>query len=655
MAYREFDQPKVGTPESVDFGVLGRILGGVDKFPHHLIGGDGKGKTNKRPSYKIDTAKAAFSGDQEDIGNHVNSAIDIVGQGGDPTARLQQAEYIANTTQAQKAALDQYKAQLNELQQVAGPDATDPTVVNDLANSAYNHKTRINTRGEIINNIAKQFEDPSQGLVNVGKYNANNFLKLDVLSPTYTDKDEQGNVNIGTERKVTGRLLVPDTKRPQFEGKNGKKVPAVDANGQPIYELRQAETVDEVMPLVNTYFDTNANTKWTVNKVAREEKDKIDQLTADWVSSERNRPDGGVPSKEVVEAKKKLIARDLAKQQVAKEWLQLERPTTVLNNTRTVDEPRQPSAGSMDRFTMQTASSSSQQNLVRQRTSKMSDGTTRKKTDTYTYHTPMKSVSILDDKGVPLKVSIANVSGTNETTGREFASAQTVESAPLNGLNFAIGSKRFRNGKEYIKESNMSAENSKDWHDGVNKRLTVENIKKELISGNDPIIYPWAEVSVPKRKNDFTDLSSKDRAAAERLQELSKITSSDMTEDERNEYATLHVKYNEYIDHNLSTDASNIPQLSQYAKKKGFQNVSQMLQASMTPAERTKFKETSALLEKNKAIARKEIEAEKKGKSTTQPKYSSIQEDAINHVMSKNKGATREQVIDALTKAGKLK
>jgi bifunctional DNA-binding transcriptional regulator/antitoxin component of YhaV-PrlF toxin-antitoxin module len=653
MAYREFDQPKVDKPESVDFGILGHILGGVDKFPHHLIGGDGKGKGNKRPSYKIDTAKAPFQKDQELIGQHVNAAIEAVNRGENPEAVLQKAEQVAAMSQAQKNALEQSKAQTNELQQAYG-NAIDPTPINNSINSAYNDHD-INTRSQVLGEIQKNIADPSEKMFNSEKHTSNIFLSRPEQSLVYSNKDENGNVNTGNERKVTGRILVPDNTRPQYEWKNNKKVPLLDGNGQPVYEMRNASTIEEAIPEAKSLFEADRNyADWTTRQVARSEKGKIDELTAEWISSERNRPDGGVPSKEIIEAKKQLIARDLAERKVAKQLLQLDRPAVVSSNTRSLDEQIQPVAGSLDKFTLQTASSTPQQNLVRQRTTKMSNGTSTKKIDTYTYHTPMKSVNILDDKGNQLKVSLSNVSGTNETTGGEFASAQTVEAAPLNSLNFAIGNKKFKNGKAYVSESNVSADKSKNWYDGVNKTLSVENIKKELLKGNDTVIYPWAEVSVPKRKNDLTDLSTKDKLSAERLQVLSKIPASEMSEEERIEYGTLHVKFNEYIDHNLSTDASNIPQLNQYAKKKGFQNVSQMLQASMTPEERAKFRETSALLEKNKAIARKEIEQGNTGATKPQKTiHPEIKLSLIDQIKKEMPNATPEQWVVEYKKRSK--
>lgn len=385
-------------------------------------------------------------------------------------------------------------------------------------------------------------------------------------------------------------------------GMSEQKMP--DGTTRKIQKLAPITSTDDMISegYVDDYFKFHPLQKAAyVKSVTDEEVDAAIKL-----ANEKRLKDGDRPnlSKENMGD---AIRDEIAQQKAAKDLLDANKGINDVRTALKREKQPAPAAGSMDKFTIQTASSSPQQNLVRERSSKMSDGTTKRVVGTYSYHTPMKSVAILDDKGNPLKVSVSNVSGTNETTGREFATAQTVEGAPLNGLNFAIGNRVFKNGKLITRESNVSADKSKDWYAGVDKVLSVENLKKEILKDKDPVIYPWAEVSVPKRRNDFTDLSPKDRQSAERLQELSKIPPGDLTPEQREEYANLHVKYNEYIDHNVSTDASNIPQLNQYAKKKGFSSVSKMLEAQMSPEERQKFRKTVETLERNKAIAKKEI------------------------------------------------
>ena len=294
----------------------------------------------KKPSFKIDKVDGSpFSKDQQKMGILINGAMDAINRGENPEPYTEKAQQISNTGKAQKNALDQIKLQVNELQQTYPDGIVNPIPVNDNINSAYNDHDD-ETRDQAISEAANNLKDPSVRMINTDKFYANKLLKMAPVTVDYTEKDEFGNVNVGTERKVSGRLLVPDIKRPQFEGKNGKKVPAVDANGQPIYQLRPAETVDDVIPLVQAAFGEDPiMAQWKVNQVSREEKKTIDDITNEWISSERNRPDGGIPDKETIEAKRQIIARDLAEKKIAKQWLQSERPTTVLNNTRTVNEP----------------------------------------------------------------------------------------------------------------------------------------------------------------------------------------------------------------------------------------------------------------------------------------------------------------------------
>ena len=334
-----FDQPELLGKWEGDSAPLHQAIAKIGKGESVLERGLEK-KNPKTPSYKIDPVKGSpFKKDNDKIGKLVAQAVESVGRGEDPIQYTTKAEQITNTGLAQKNALDQIKLQLNEIQQTYPDGVVNPIPVNDNINSAYNDHDD-ETRDQAISEAANNLKDPSVRMINSDRFYANKLLKMAPVTVDYTEKDEFGNVNVGTERKVSGRLLVPDIKRPQFEGKNGKKVPAVDANGQPIYQLRPAETVDDVIPLVQAAFrEDPIMAQWKVNQVSREEKKTIDDITNEWISSERNRPDGGIPDKETIEAKRQIIARDLAEKKIAKQWLQSERPTTVLNNTRTVDKP----------------------------------------------------------------------------------------------------------------------------------------------------------------------------------------------------------------------------------------------------------------------------------------------------------------------------
>ena len=334
-----FDQPELLGKWEGDSAPLHQAIAKIGKGESVLERGLEK-KNPKTPSYKIDPVKGSpFKKDNDKIGKLVAQAAEAVGRGEDPIQYTTKYEQIANTGFAQKNALDQIKLQVNELQQTYG-SAIDPTPVSKEINLAYNDHDD-ETRGTAIESASKYIADPSEKMFNSEKHTSNIFLARPEQSLVYTNKDESGNVNIGNERKVTGRLLVPDTKRPQYEYKNNKKVPLVDANGQPVYEMRNATTIDDALPEAKALFDNDRNyADWTTKQVAKIDKGTIDELTAEWVSSERNRPDGGVPSKEIIEAKKQLIARDLAERKVAKQLLQLDRGATISSPTRTLDEPK---------------------------------------------------------------------------------------------------------------------------------------------------------------------------------------------------------------------------------------------------------------------------------------------------------------------------
>lgn len=298
----------------------------------------------KKPSFKIDKVDGSpFSKDQQKMGILINGAMDAINRGENPEPYTEKAQQISNTGKAQKNALDQLKLQTNELQQAYGADVIDTTPVSKEINSAYNDHDD-ETRGVAIGEAAKHIADPSIGMFKADTFYAKKLLDIKPVEYTYSDKNERGIVNEGTDRKVIGRLVVPDTKRPQYERKNGSLSPVLDANGQPVYEMRNASTIDDIIPMVRATLDNDKNAaQWAVNQTARTEKDEIEKITKNWIDSEVNRPDGGMPDKQTIEAKKQIVARDLTEKKIAKQWLQLDRQgTTTISNTISLDEPRQP-------------------------------------------------------------------------------------------------------------------------------------------------------------------------------------------------------------------------------------------------------------------------------------------------------------------------
>jgi len=304
----------------------------------------------KKPSFKIDKVDGSpFSKDQQKMGILINGAMDAINRGENPEPYTEKAQQISNTGKAQKNALDQLKLQTNELQQAYGADVIDTTPVSKEINSAYNDHDD-ETRGVAIGEAAKHIADPSIGMFKADTFYAKKLLDIKPVDYTYSDKNERGIVNEGTDRKVIGRLVVPDTKRPQYERKNGSLSPVLDANGQPVYEMRNASTIDDIIPMVRATFDNDKNAaQWAVNQTARTEKDEIEKITKNWIDSEVNRPDGGMPDKQTIEAKKQIVARDLTEKKIAKQWLQLDRQgTTTISNTRSLDELKQSTGGQKD-------------------------------------------------------------------------------------------------------------------------------------------------------------------------------------------------------------------------------------------------------------------------------------------------------------------
>jgi len=174
-------------------------------------------KKAKKPSFKIDKVDGSpFSKDQQKMGALINGAMDAVNRGENPEPYTEKAQQISNTGKAQKNALDQLKLQTNELQQTYGADVIDTTPVSKEINSAYNDHDD-ETRGVAIGEAAKHIADPSIGMFKADTFYAKKLLDIKPVDYTYSDKNERGIMNEGTDRKVIGRLVVPDTKRPQYE------------------------------------------------------------------------------------------------------------------------------------------------------------------------------------------------------------------------------------------------------------------------------------------------------------------------------------------------------------------------------------------------------------------------------------------------------
>lgn len=634
-----FDEPELLGKWEGDSAPMHQAIANIARGSDILSDGLKKQRP-KTPSYKIDTAKAPFQKDQELIGQHVTAAIEAVNRGENPEAVLQKAEQVAAMSQAQKNALEQSKVQTNELQQAYG-NAIDPTPINNSINSAYNDHD-INTRGQVLGDIQKNIADPSEKMFNSEKHTSNIFLSRPEQSLVYTNKDENGNVNIGNERKVTGRLLVPDTKRPQYEFKNNKKVPLVDANGQPVYEMRNATTIDDALPEAKALFDNDRNyADWTTKQVARSDKETIDQLTADWISSERNRPDGGVPSKEVIEAKKQLIARDLAERKVAKQLLQLDRGATVSSPTRTLDEPRQQTKA--DRDSVWDINSMGSQG---------SDYNTKfgQKGEVGGFKTH-GGIVIKNKNGKKPTLTINEQTAKNEASGKYEDLTEGTE-AELDNVRSAYWmTTKDKKGNEH--QIKMAQKNPiQELRKLTPKQVVEDNIVAE------PVAYLTAKQTSgagnlglsPEELKEYNELKPSFTGDNAETIEL---------DPNKEGYDPKQVgKYNRFQEleaqKSQKTKTYSLPYnkvQGQLGMVIGNKNASkEALMKSMGEKQYNEYLEGKKILEEK----RKQYYDSKNKPMTAAKKYSSVQEDAINHVMSKNKGATREQVIDALIKAGKL-
>lgn len=608
MAYREFDQPEVPKPQRADYGAITRVLGGVDPFNRELFNSEAMaGRNKKKPTFKVDPKEAPFSKDQELIGSSAAMAYQKAMAGVDPSMNQASMEQVSALSKAHEKEINTYGKQINDLQQAYG-NAIDPTPVHREIAKASNEDD-VFSRPETLKRASSHITDPSSGLFNSEKHTANLFNALPEQKFNYKETNENGDVTTFTDRQLAGKLLVDDPSKPQFRWENGKKIPVTDDNGNPVFQKKSASTIKEALPVVDRFFDSDRNyADWTTAQVLRKEKKSVDDLIAKWVDSERNRPDGGVPSKETIEAKRWQVANSLAKEKVAKQLLQMDRPVTTYDNSRTLDEPPQPRSGSLPTYKVSPIGTSNAQVKMRMRGNELGERT---------YHTSGKPVAIIGEKGEQLQVDANNIDGINEETGKRFVTTQSVdgrlsEIVPAFGIRYTN-----KQGQTTTNPSDIGVDQAKSLHEGILSGWTVDRIQKELERHPDAKFefYPSATVALKPRKNDYSELSPEQVAKVERYKELKLIKRP--SKEQRKEIASLATDYEEYTDQNISTDANNIAQVNRFAKQNGFRTTMDLALSQHSREEREAVARTQAEINRRVQQAKANIangQAPKQGK-----------------------------------------
>jgi hypothetical protein len=564
---------------------------------------------------KMAKTSTFFPENQKEVGNIVKSSYEDVEQGRDISDKVNNANYVASMDQIHKNDFEQNEAAIREYDKSGVPQDLGAFEGSHAENKIKIHHTNAN---EINSQERADIDNGKHYQADIHPELYHKSLEKTPFEDSVTKETPTGK----TGYDISGSTAFPINEPVKLpDGTEGVKRRA-PRNEQELVDAGYADRFLSTNPMVAHHW-TQAASVSRQNQITENANSRVKAAVDSGIAT---LDETGKPSEQFVKGAYEQAVADETRKMVAKRLLDTDRGKLNIKTVNEVKAPRQAQVGSLETYSLQPTSITPQKNLIRKRGS--DDATV------HTYHMPMNSMSLLDQKGQPLKVSIANMSGINETNGKRFSSSQTIEGAPINGLNFAIGYPSFQGQKWEVNEHNIGADNTPDWKTGAEKTLSVNTIKENLRHGKKPpIIYPWVEVSVPARKNDLSELSSKDREDAERLQELNKLKSSKMTHEQRDEYSGLYVKYNEYIDHNISTDANNVPQLNQYAHKKGFDSVRDMLLSEMTPEQRQTFIGVEKLKDKNTVIAEKELADEKKSgsaKNSGHPKLSSDREKAMS-------------------------
>jgi len=579
----KFDQPEL----------LGKIPEGDNAIAHqalaHIAEADRmreseKNKPKNVPTIKIDAEKAPFATDQALVSNHVGNAWQAAANGQNHTPHVLNAQYVSNTSQAQKGQLDELDKRINEkkAEMGAGFDSSNYDAMRQLA---FHKDVNVHNRQQHLDQMAQILADPSLHY-NYHKELGSVIGNAPIQAVNYSSTNEKGDRTGTTSVTKKAKFLVPDYNNPI---KDDQGNPILDQNGNPQPKMTIPATEQEIEPEAQKLVDANPHKSLAVANIMRTDASYLNDKLKE--NAQARGIDLSDPANKTYidnflhGAGEELLVKHTAKQMFAANKGLIDATTSVQ-----YDEPRkaaQLNEGDIRNYQPIQAQTNNKTNLTRVR---VENG--EPNAETHTYWQPANTVSLLNPKtNKPLNVSINNPVGTNETTGKSLVSSKTIPDANLTGINFSYGKTRKNaNGQEELIDYQIKEDKSGSWLDGFKKDMTLQKVKDAMAKGEDIKIYPIAFASLPAKTKANTTQEMQDVSELVRLQKTTNRTKS-----ENKRLGKLTSLYGDYIENNVSVNASTIPQIAKLAKERGM-TVEQYTLANMQPHERQTIQEANDYL-----------------------------------------------------------
>lgn len=300
MAYREFEQPKVRDLRPADYGVLGHMLGGVEKFPDFDYGAQERAKLHAEAekakrllTYKLDPKSIYFTQDGFDQQQDIDRGINNINNEIDPKEENLKME------QRSLASKQQYDAVTAQLTPVTSKDNV--IVADDNVIKAY--QTSLNQvdykkRPEYIIDFNKKLKESPSSIYNTQASNGKWLGGINLQEVITSKKTQAGLSTFDTDLTTKGKFFIPT------------KEVIKDAQGKDMFDA------DGVTPLYKQKRITDVN----------EARTALDRMELS----------GAIPEQLIVLNADKAYKDPTINQQIEDELKQFS--TTVLNNDGTVDE-----------------------------------------------------------------------------------------------------------------------------------------------------------------------------------------------------------------------------------------------------------------------------------------------------------------------------
>jgi hypothetical protein len=563
----------------------------------------------KKPSYRIDNAKAPFRKDAEKIGGIMDRAIGKVYAGQDPFEENQLAAQVSNESVAHQTAINEMEQSMAKNAQKWGK-AYDPSQFDKNKAKALNEDDHT-TRGATLDELGGIASDPSR-FVN-GEAMVRQIHDERKETPvSYKSTKENGSATNTNDFTIHAKYLT-DTNEPILDASGNQ----VQVEGQKQFKKRPVRSAVETLPFADEIL-VDSEKRYVLEKQYSDRNNKtIDEQAKQWAQKQET-----YPSPEEIDSYKTGLVQSGARNKLSEDLFKMEKARMDATTSRTLDEPREANKGDLSTYKPQAASATDTSVLYR-----MHDG----KLNKASYKTATRPFKFTDPQGNDLKISASNFDGINEETGKRFATTQSMQGT-LSSIVPAFGVRETTNGKTETNSHDIREETRGSYYDNILKDFSEAKIEKILKRNPDAKIgfYPKATATIEKRKKDYSELGNDPNKIrdVERLKELMAIPSADRDEDQVAEIGKLATKYEAYTDQNISTDANNIAQLRQKSKNG---NVMDLALSQATPQQREQIRKTQEAIDQRVATVRKKM-SQPAAQKKTAPHGNKVSQGGVTYV-----------------------